>query len=209
MSSKQSKSKASAILEKQGWKEGKGLGRDEQGDVSHVKVTQKDGNLGIGYNAQVSQVWSQQSVAFADVLSKFGGKKDMKAEDNDDDDSSEDLNSDAGKGEILAHASSGRRRQRDEEDDEEEDVNPTEQVDDGYKSKKELKAEKARKKSGEEPETVVPSTLSSPLLRRMCERSGKHEPKKRAENDPVVNITIPDPKPEKAAATPFKYQKGE
>ena len=240
MSSKQSKSKASAILEKSGWTEGKGLGRDEQGDVSHVKVQQKDGNLGIGYNAQVSQVWSQQSVAFADVLSKFGGAKSMKPESDDDSSDDDDeakkqsakpkaaaagkhsvlydkrrklktegLNCEAGKGEILAHAASGRRRQRDEDEDDDEEMSPTAEVDDGYKSKKELKAAKERKKSGKEPETILPTTLTSPLLRRMCERCGTHEPKKRGQDDPVVNITIPDPKPPKATVTPFKYQKGE
>jgi CRISPR/Cas system CSM-associated protein Csm2 small subunit len=228
------KAAAAAILEKSGWKEGKGLGRDEQGDVEHVKVQAKDGVLGIGYNAQVSQVWTQQAVAFADVLGKFsnGGAKKKEQESDDDDEDAENenvdkkivakpasgkhsvlydkrrklktegLNSAAGKSEILAAASSDRRRQRENEGAEEASDDDS---GDGYKSKKELRDEKKNK--GKEKEIVAPMTLSSPLLRRMTERVGAHEPKKRGEDDAVVEVKMPDPKPPKCTATPFKYQR--
>ncbi len=240
MSKKQA---AAAILQKSGWTEGKGLGRDEQGDVEHVKVKAKDGVLGIGYNAQVSQVWTQQAVAFADVLGKFsnGGaaskKKDESSSGDDDDDQedeeennnnkkvvakpasgkhsvlydkrrklkTEGLSSAAGKSEILHAASTDRRRQRGAEGAEGEEESDNDSGD-GYKSKKEIRDEK-KNKGNKKEEIVVPMTLTSPLLRRMTERVGAHEPKKRSEDDAVVEVKMPDPKPPKCTATPFKYQR--
>ena len=42
---------AKALLEKQGWKEGSGLGKEGSGLTSHVKVARRDGTTAIGYKA--------------------------------------------------------------------------------------------------------------------------------------------------------------
>lgn len=42
---------AKKLLEKQGWKEGSGLGKEGSGQVSHVKVARRDGTTAIGYKA--------------------------------------------------------------------------------------------------------------------------------------------------------------
>lgn len=34
------------MLEKMGWKEGKGLGTKEDGDTQHIKITKKQDNAG-------------------------------------------------------------------------------------------------------------------------------------------------------------------
>ena len=34
-------------MEKMGWSKGKGLGRNEQGELEHIKVSHKDNNKGI------------------------------------------------------------------------------------------------------------------------------------------------------------------
>jgi Pin2-interacting protein X1 len=217
-----------AMMEKTGWQSGKGLGRDEQGAVEHVRVSQKDGALGIGYTAQVQQVWSVQSVAFADVLARIAATRadtDAAAADGDDGEADDDgdgaeesgaqasgrsgvpaagkhavayakrrrlktegLASGDGKAEILAAAStSARRRPRDDDSD------GSSGADGGAPS-------------APAPAAVAPMTLTSPLLRRLCERVAAHEPRRTideaADENPVV-VEMPDPKPAKCTASPF------
>jgi Pin2-interacting protein X1 len=202
-------------MQKAGWTEGKGLGRTEQGDTSHVKVTRKDDVLGIGYTAQVNNTWSEQSVGFADVLARVQAAKAAKAAAKTGASESEDeeaavktgssgpvagkhsvayakrrrlktgaLTSDEGRDEVLgtnSAATAALRRQR-EADEEEE--------------KRFMGA------------VGLESHLASPTLRRMMQRTVAHEPKRNQkvdENGEVefVTITVPEPKPPKAAGTPF------
>jgi hypothetical protein len=45
------------LLEKYGWKEGSGLGRNEDGISEPIKVKLKNNNLGIGYNLGQDLTW--------------------------------------------------------------------------------------------------------------------------------------------------------
>jgi Pin2-interacting protein X1 len=60
-----------ALMKKSGWTEGTGLGKEQDGVVSHVKVTRKDDVMGLGYQAGVQETWTTQSVGFADVLTRI------------------------------------------------------------------------------------------------------------------------------------------
>lgn len=60
-----------ALLKKSGWTEGSGLGKDQDGVAAPVKVRRKDDTMGLGYQAGVQEVWTTQSVGFADVLARI------------------------------------------------------------------------------------------------------------------------------------------
>jgi len=51
---------ASQYLEKLGWKEGDGLGRERQGMKTHIRVEKKDNNKGIGCNGDKDSEFSNQ-----------------------------------------------------------------------------------------------------------------------------------------------------
>lgn len=75
-------------MEKMGWTEGKGLGRNEDGITNHIKVKKKDENEGLGSkeeNTQVKEDWWQDS--FSQNLATFQTKQKRKRSGNDDLDS--------------------------------------------------------------------------------------------------------------------------
>lgn len=74
-----------ALLKKSGWTEGSGLGKEQDGVVSHVKVSRKDDTMGLGYQAGVQDTWTTQSVGFADVLTRIKVSTAAAIVDSDDD----------------------------------------------------------------------------------------------------------------------------
>eukprot|EP00057_Strongylocentrotus_purpuratus_P016539 XP_011671013.1 PREDICTED: PIN2/TERF1-interacting telomerase inhibitor 1 [Strongylocentrotus purpuratus] len=57
------------LMEKMGWSKGKGLGVKEDGTVSHVKVSLKNNNLGIGCKVSQEDNWIAHQDDFNDLLS--------------------------------------------------------------------------------------------------------------------------------------------
>jgi Pin2-interacting protein X1 len=103
------------MLEKMGWKQGKGLGKEEQGHTDHVKVQQREGNIGIGAEKSTFVCWTVHRDNFEDLLKKLG----KPAEKNDDASSassepSEDVTS------PVPKSRSDRKRKSEEEAVEEE-----------------------------------------------------------------------------------------
>ena len=80
------------MLEKMGWKSGEGLGLNNDGTTSHIKIALKDDNLGIGASRKDAETgWLNNSKSYQEVLDRLskschgGGsdkekkeKKDMK-----------------------------------------------------------------------------------------------------------------------------------
>ena len=68
------------MLMKMGWKEGGGLGKNEDGIATHVKVDKRTDNLGIGATIDLvgSEGWSATRSSFGDLLAslnqEFTGK---------------------------------------------------------------------------------------------------------------------------------------
>eukprot|EP00935_MAST-01C_sp_MAST-1C-sp1_P002093 g2093.t1 len=64
-------------MAKMGWKEGKGLGKDEQGMTNHVKVQKKDDNTGIGAKAAEMESFDDQwwFDVYNTAATKVTGKK--------------------------------------------------------------------------------------------------------------------------------------
>ena len=62
-------------LEKLGWSEGKGLGKQEQGITTHIRVKKRENDVGLGHSvsAQAQTMWWADSCG--DVLSRLSGKK--------------------------------------------------------------------------------------------------------------------------------------
>ncbi|KAG5189305.1 G-patch domain-containing protein [Tribonema minus] len=58
------------LMRKMGWSEGKGLGKDEDGIASHIRVQRRDGNLGLGAakDRDGSAGWSATTTSFSAVL---------------------------------------------------------------------------------------------------------------------------------------------
>lgn len=58
------------MLVKMGWSAGKGVGKDLQGQASHVKIARRSESLGVGCSLKQAEVqgWSNTAAGFADVL---------------------------------------------------------------------------------------------------------------------------------------------
>ncbi|CAI5724629.1 unnamed protein product [Peronospora destructor] len=58
------------MLVKMGWSAGKGVGKDLQGQATHVKIVRRSQNLGVGCSLKQAEVqgWSETAGGFADVL---------------------------------------------------------------------------------------------------------------------------------------------
>jgi len=69
------------MLEKMGWKQGKGLGKEEQGLVDHVKVQQREGNIGIGAEKSTFVCWTVHRDNFEDLLKKLNSGDQKKVDD--------------------------------------------------------------------------------------------------------------------------------
>ncbi|KAF1328821.1 Pin2 terf1-interacting telomerase inhibitor 1, partial [Globisporangium splendens] len=74
------------MLVKMGWAAGKGVGKDLQGQATHVKIARRSENLGVGCSLKQAEVqgWSSTATSFADVLKtlnkKYGDKSDSGSE---------------------------------------------------------------------------------------------------------------------------------
>lgn len=62
------------MLQKMGWTEGKGLGKNEDGVSEHVKVSKKSNNLGLGATRDMTGAagWNNTAVSFNGVLEALG-----------------------------------------------------------------------------------------------------------------------------------------
>ncbi|OMJ07886.1 PIN2/TERF1-interacting telomerase inhibitor 1 [Smittium culicis] len=61
------------LMKKMGWNEGKGLGANENGMVSNLKVKLKMNNHGIGATVKTSENWLSNSNDFEKLLAKLNG----------------------------------------------------------------------------------------------------------------------------------------
>jgi Pin2-interacting protein X1 len=60
------------MLEKMGWKTGQGLGLNNDGTTSHIKIAVKDDNLGIGASQKDAETgWLNNSKSYQEVLDRL------------------------------------------------------------------------------------------------------------------------------------------
>ena len=187
------------LMKKAGWDVGKGLGKNEDGTAEHVKVRRKDDTLGIGYDGNVSaqQVWSQQAVGFADVLKKINAQTPPPqcSDDSDEDGVSPEIIGEKKTPSAGKHAVAFTKRR----------ALKTEGLRSAEGKSEVLGAASSSRKRERDSVDVVDdgeSTLKSPLLQRLMQRSVKHEPIA-SMNDAGVTITKPTHKPPKPQDTPF------
>ena len=73
------------MLERSGWREGKGLGKDESGAVTHVRVKKKDDTLALGYVKPVADAppawWSVDPFKAASAAGGGGGAAAARSDD--------------------------------------------------------------------------------------------------------------------------------
>jgi len=67
------------MLEKMGWTDGKGLGADESGETTHVKVNKRAVKLGLGADSNTPDKWTEHISEFDDILSKLNTTKSKSA----------------------------------------------------------------------------------------------------------------------------------
>jgi Pin2-interacting protein X1 len=80
---------AMKLMEKMGWKEGQGLGKNEDGMAKHIVITKREDNMGLGLDNSkaadsVQEQWWHNS--FSKTLANFTSS--MQGSDSDSDDSS-------------------------------------------------------------------------------------------------------------------------
>lgn len=192
-----------SLMKKQGWTEGKGIGKDGSGAAEHVAVSRKDDVLGIGYQANVSQTWSTQAQGFAGLLGRLN--KQATPEPQADADGGGGSDGEGGGTAVSAGAVAGkhggayakRRRLK------------TEGLTSAEGQAEILGYAAIRKRPREDDDeaaaaaaAATASTLRSESLQRACVRVAAHEKGMRGES--LVTITKPDPRPAKATATPFR-----
>jgi Pin2-interacting protein X1 len=60
------------MLEKMGWKEDKGLGKDENGHTSHIKIKKREEGLGIGMEKTTDSAgyhgWNATATSYNEIL---------------------------------------------------------------------------------------------------------------------------------------------
>ncbi|XP_013773557.1 PIN2/TERF1-interacting telomerase inhibitor 1-like [Limulus polyphemus] len=62
------------LLEKMGWKKGKGLGKNEDGNPEHIKVSYKNDSTGIGYKGY-DDTWITYQSDFNSLLANLNGSE--------------------------------------------------------------------------------------------------------------------------------------
>ncbi|KAJ1643706.1 hypothetical protein IWQ61_010497 [Dispira simplex] len=72
------------LLQKMGWKEGKGLGAKEDGITKHLGVTKKRDNLGVGADHNTAENWLENTTGYSALLERLNQSVgDTKSESND------------------------------------------------------------------------------------------------------------------------------
>lgn len=224
------------LLKKSGWKEGSGLGKDQDGTTTHIKVSRKDDVMGIGYKAGVAETWSTQSVGFADVLERIKQRTAAVHNGSDDD-------GDSGEGSPVSPSASSPStskpssptesrhyrmyakrnalktellRATDSREKAEEILGRAATHRRGRTSDEEDGDGDARtsQRSRKAEDDDVRSTLKSPLLSRLMVRCPKHEPRPTTAQDGEgaveerVKVTKPCPRPPRCTDTPFLLHSG-
>ncbi|CAJ1017135.1 putative G-patch domain containing protein [Leishmania utingensis] len=209
-----------ALLKRSGWTEGTGLGKGQDGAVSHVKVSRKDDVMGLGYHAGVQDTWTTQSLGFADVLTRIKVSTTVAISDSDDDGevSPSSLPTTSGEAKKIGmsrHYTMYAKR----------NALKMELIHGGDSAEMEAKrfeilgsaATKCRRDADNNDVTGAPdqkrsrctssaSTLKSPLLLRLMVRCTTDEPKPTADDmtpEERILITKPHPRPPKCTDTPF------
>ncbi|EPY24744.1 Pin2-interacting protein X1 [Strigomonas culicis] len=214
------------MLRKSGWTEGAGIGKEQDGTATHVKVSRKDDVLGLGYTAGVQETWSTQSVGFVDVLSRIkashSGTSKKKADMSGDSDGEGEghvesptadtapthsrhykmyAKRNALKTELL-RAGDGDNLHRGEILGSAASHLRKHKRGSGDDDSDDEREGKASRKHHKEEEGKT--TLKSPLLLRVTQRYPKHEPRPHTDDsDNRVTITKPHPRPPKCTESPF------
>jgi Pin2-interacting protein X1 len=193
-------------LEKLGWKQGEGLGKNRQGMVSHIKVTKREEGLGLGESTLEPAIaqslnaddWWKNSVG--DTLAKLAGKTQKKKKR--DSKSSKKVYTDEELFEATGGARFGMRAQRRQdakwkraesnisEQDEKEAMDKVEW--DGMTAPKiifneEPKASKKRKVTGETPDKK--ETVDEKAERKRQKKEKKKLRPAEVTPDPSVTVT--------------------
>lgn len=64
------------MLEKMGWTSGKGLGKEQQGEIDPIALKQKDDNKGIGFEVREGKkgfIYWTGFICSSGVIENFGG----------------------------------------------------------------------------------------------------------------------------------------
>ncbi|KAF4135446.1 G-patch domain [Phytophthora infestans] len=118
------------MLVKMGWSAGKGVGKELQGQATHVKIARRSENLGVGCSLKQAEVqgWSQTAGGFADVLKTLNKSYGSKS------------SSDADSSDEGSNSSSSKKAKKTKKE---------KKIKKEKKVKKEKKAKKSKKASGE------------------------------------------------------------
>ncbi|KAI3501348.1 hypothetical protein L1887_29214 [Cichorium endivia] len=104
------KSAAFRLMKQMGWEEGEGLGKDKQGIKGHVRVTNKQDNLGVGLDKP--NAWAFDTTQFDNILKKLKVQATQTKHDEDDDDQETNLPKDNTEKTVKSTRPQGRYKRR-------------------------------------------------------------------------------------------------
>ncbi len=73
------------MLQKMGWKQGEGLGKNGEGISEHIKVVKRQESLGLGADKSTASTVCVKTATFSDILRKLNQANNNNSSDNDED----------------------------------------------------------------------------------------------------------------------------
>ena len=152
------------MLEKMGWKLGKGLGALEDGSKEHLKIKLKTNNLGIGADLKTSQAWLGNTDAFSTLLKQLNQTATN-------DDTEGDLVDDTGKAPEEIKADNGDGKESDEPEMKKRKKDKKDKK--KKKDEKDKKAKKGKKSKKHKAEAAYDDEIPRPCFGQasLCDKS--------------------------------------
>lgn len=140
------------MLEKMGWKAGQGLGLNNDGTTTHIKIAVKDDNLGIGASQKDAETgWLNNSKSYQEVLDRLA--KSCSGNDS----ISENDSANVSESESKKKDKKDKKKDKKDKKEKKKDKKDDKKIKKSKKEKKEKKSEKSEKSDSSDSERETPT----------------------------------------------------